>query len=335
MTYQKHKQLREPASCISQDGSSTASSMNGKELSLSLEDAYSPRQHQGSCSVSPVYRAGKTASPVGNLSLVEYKVDTTGKAANASTQTEENHTPELSQETCTRGVSTEDPPLTPLLPSTPPNKITRLKKHLDLSRASESPPRLPSESSSAGKTETLESLIKADARKINFRTLEEEDISMSSNVRLKATNVIMQLLSCGSITMKDRSLEFIPTYKPRFLSSKFPSPLYSSSVLLGEMDYLYDSPRKTGFKLEEKEYFSGSLIETKMLKGIGGLAALKRSSSFDADRYANWCCQSNILIFLSLLISNFGFKLHINESFIGLNFEVHLQCVQLIDFLQN
>ncbi|CAM8970552.1 unnamed protein product [Rhodiola kirilowii] len=284
MKYQNHKQLLEPTSYKSRDDSSTSSSLNGKERTPSLEEAFSPLQHPGSCSVSPVYSAHKNTSPAGNLSLVEYKVGISEKAANASTQTEETHISELSHETCTRGVSTEEGPLTPALPSTCQNQTPRVKKDSAISRNSGSPPCCSSESSSAGKTETLESLIKADAKKMNsFQILEEEDNSMTSNVRLKATNMIMQLISCGSISVKDHSLGLIPTYKPRFSSSKFPSPLYSS-VLLGEMDYLYENPRKVGLKLEDKEYFSGSLIETKMLKGIGSLAALKRSSSFDADR---------------------------------------------------
>ncbi|KAJ6670372.1 PROTEIN putative EXPRESSED-RELATED [Salix viminalis] len=43
-----------------------------------------------------------------------------------------------------------------------------------------------------------------------------------------------------------------------------------------------------GLRLEEKEYFSGSLIETKMLKEGDGHPSLKRSSSFNADRLLSW-----------------------------------------------
>ncbi|XP_065625773.1 protein SOSEKI 3 [Quercus suber] len=98
-------------------------------------------------------------------------------------------------------------------------------------------------------------------------------------------NVFMQLISCGSVSVKDHSFGLIPTYKPRFSHSKFPSPLFSNSIVLGELDCLSENPRLMGIRLEDKEYFSGSLIETKMLKEEGeGVNSLKRSSSCNADR---------------------------------------------------
>ena len=94
----------------------------------------------------------------------------------------------------------------------------------------------------------------------------------------------MQLISCGSISVKDHSFGLIPLYRPRFSDSKFPSPLYSTSVMLGELDCLSDSSRLMGHRLEDKEYFSGSLVETKMPKEEGHGHTLKRSSSYNADR---------------------------------------------------
>eukprot|EP00262_Sarcandra_glabra_P000330 TRINITY_DN10392_c0_g2_i2.p1 TRINITY_DN10392_c0_g2~~TRINITY_DN10392_c0_g2_i2.p1 ORF type:complete len:111 (+),score=12.15 TRINITY_DN10392_c0_g2_i2:3-335(+) len=96
----------------------------------------------------------------------------------------------------------------------------------------------------------------------------------------------MQLISCGSITVKDHhSFGLIPTYKPRFSHVKFPSPLYSSSVMLGDLDCLSENPRLMGLRLEDKEYFSGSLIETKLHKeDVEGFPTLKRSNSYNADR---------------------------------------------------
>uniref|UniRef100_A0A7N1A6J6 SOSEKI DIX-like domain-containing protein n=1 Tax=Kalanchoe fedtschenkoi TaxID=63787 RepID=A0A7N1A6J6_KALFE len=283
--YQNLNQLPEPTSCRSRNCSSTSSSRNGKERTPSLEDAYTPLQHPGSCSLSPEYRVGKNASPAGHIDLVKYKVEKSEKAADASTQTDENPITELPQETCTRSVSTEDGSLIPIMQPTPQKQIPRIKTNSLASSASGSPPSCSSESPSARKTETLESLIRADAKKMNcFRILEEEDTSMSSNVRSKTTNLIMQMISCGSMPVRDHSLGPTPTNKPRSSTSKSPSPLYSSSVFLGELDYIPENTTKMGPKLEEKDYFTGSLIETKMLKEIGGLAALNRSSSFDAER---------------------------------------------------
>ncbi|KAE8722777.1 salutaridine reductase-like [Hibiscus syriacus] len=55
--------------------------------------------------------------------------------------------------------------------------------------------------------------------------------------------------------------------------------------MLGELDCLSENPRLMGLKLEDKEYFSGSLIETKMLKQEAeGHATLKRSSSYNDER---------------------------------------------------
>ncbi|KAF3453964.1 hypothetical protein FNV43_RR04406 [Rhamnella rubrinervis] len=51
----------------------------------------------------------------------------------------------------------------------------------------------------------------------------------------------------------------------------------------GELDCLTEHPKLMGLRLEDKEHFSGSLIETKALKEDGH-TVLKRSSSYNADR---------------------------------------------------
>ncbi|KAK9279861.1 hypothetical protein L1049_013543 [Liquidambar formosana] len=284
---QNPKQLPEPASSRSQDDSSSSSSMNGKEAKHSQEDELSPPlQRPGSSGVSPESQVGKNCSWGGSLSLTEYKVYKSDGSADASTQTDENVSRPKTRETCTRGVSTDDGSIEPECPELYQNQIPRVKENSEICRETVSPPPSSSTSSSGGKTETLESLIRADASKINsFRILEEEDIRMPPNAKLKATNVLMQLISCGSISVKDHSFGVIPTYRPRFSHSKFPSPLFSTSIMLGELDCLSENPRLMGLRLEDKEYFSGSLIETKMLKEEGdGFTALKRSSSYNADR---------------------------------------------------
>ncbi|CAK7332179.1 unnamed protein product [Dovyalis caffra] len=285
---QNLKLLPEPASSRSQDDSSSSSSLNGKETKHSQEDEISPPlQRPGSSGVSPESTVGKNSSWNGSLSLTEYKIYKSDGFTNASTQTEENISRPKSRETCTRGVSTDDGSLEQECNENCQNRLPRLKENSEISENSVSPPpSSTSESSSGGKTETLESLIRADVNKINsFRILEEEDIRMPNNARLKATSMLMQLISCGSISVKDHSFGLVPTYRPRFSHSKFPSPLFSTSITLGELDCLSENPRMMGLRLEDKEYFSGSLIETKMLKeGGDGLASLKRSSSYNADR---------------------------------------------------
>lgn len=283
---QNLKQLPEPTSSRSQDESSSSSSLNGKETKHSQEEELSPPVERpgGSCSVSP--ESGKNSSWGGSLSLTEYKIYKSDGLADASTQTEENVNKPKALETCTRGVSTDDGPLESDC-SYYQNPIPCLKENSEICSDSVSPPSSSSASSSGGKTETLESLIRADVSKINsFRILEEEELRMPNNARLKASNVLMQLISCGSISVKDHSFGLIPTYKPRFSHSKLPSPLFPSSIMFGELDCLSDNPRLKGLRLEDKEYFSGSLIETK-LKEEDGHTTLKRSSSYNADRSCN------------------------------------------------
>ncbi|XP_052200627.1 protein SOSEKI 3-like isoform X2 [Diospyros lotus] len=283
------KQLPEPAPSRSHDDSSSSSSMNGRDTKHSPDNELSPpAQCPGSSSdVSPESRNGKSSPWSGSLSLTGYKVYKSKGLADASTQTEENASgTNKNRETCTRGVSTDDGSLE-LENNDSQDRGTGIKETFAVSGDTISPPPSSSSaSSSGGKTETLESLIRADASKINsFRILEEEEYRMPSNSKLRASNMFMQLISCGSISVKDHSFGLIPTYRPRFSHSKFPSPLFSTSLMLGELDCLTENRRLMGLRLEDKEYFSGSLVETNMLKEEGnGLTALKRSSSYNTDR---------------------------------------------------
>lgn len=291
---QSLKQLPEPVTSRSQDDSSSSSSMNGKGTKHSQDDDLSPRlQPAGSSGVSPESTTGKNSSWEGSLSLTEYKVYKSDGLADASTQTEENVSKPKKKETCTRGVSTDDGSIEPECNRDYQNQMPSLKDNSEIcahptsvSASVSPPPSSSSASSTGGKTDTLESLIRADVNKINsFRILEEEELRMPNNARLKATNMLMQLISCGSISVKDHSFGLIPTYRPRFSHSKFPSPLFSSSLMLGELDSLSENPRFIGLRLEDKEYFSGSLVEAKMLKEVADEhSALKRSSSYNADR---------------------------------------------------
>ncbi|KAF5819803.1 hypothetical protein HanXRQr2_Chr02g0081711 [Helianthus annuus] len=272
------KQLPEPPSARSQDDSSSSTSMSGRDTKNSQDDELSPPVRLSSSSgVSPESRNGKSTPSNGCLSLTEYKIYKTDGLADASTQTEENIKANKAKETCTRGVSTDD---MVVLDSVSPCVKDNSEIQID-----PSPPSSSSTCSSVGKTETLESLIKADASKYcNSRRVEESQMPVNS--KLRATDMLMQLISCGSISVKDHSFGLIPSYKPRFSDSKFPSPLFSTSVMLSELDCLPDNPRFMSMRLEDKEYFSGSLVETKLLKEEG-VATIKRSNSFNADRTNN------------------------------------------------
>nr|XP_043614157.1 protein SOSEKI 3 [Erigeron canadensis] len=282
---QSLKQLPEPPSARSQDDSSSSTSLSGRETKNSQDDELSPPVRLSSSSgVSPESRGGKSTTSNGCLSVMEYKIYKSDGLADASTQTEENIRANKARETCTRGVSTDDVTLEALKNESSQNHPPCANDNSEI-QIDPSPPSTSSAGSSGGKTETLESLIKADASKFSsFRRLDEGQ--MPVNTKLRATEMLMQLISCGSISVKDHSFGLIPSYKPRFSDSKFPSPLFSTSVMLGELDCLPDNPKFMSMRLEDKEYFSGSLVETNMMKEEG-VPALKRSSSYNADRTNN------------------------------------------------
>ena len=286
--YRMHnlKQLPEPPSSRSQDDTSPSTSTDDKEAKHPREEEISPpSQRSGSSAVSPESRAGSHSPWGASLSLTEYKLPKSDGATDASTQTEDNVRQVKNKETCIRGVSTEEATLDGENHENSQAHTDSIKQNVEVPGESVSPPSSSSASSSGGKAETLESLIRSDLSKINsFRRLEEEDMRMPSGSKMKATSMLMQLISCGSISVKDHSFGLIPIYRPRFSDSKFPSPLYSTSVMLGELDCLSDNSRLMGLRLEEKEYFSGSLVETKIPKQQSEGRTLKRSSSYNADR---------------------------------------------------
>lgn len=148
--------------------------------------------------------------------------------------------------------------------------------------------------STHGKSESLESLIRADNAATNsFRIPEEDDIVVPTCPKLRPANVLMQLITCGSLSVKDHdNIGLVGAYKPRFPNLKFPSPLISRSMMMGELDYLSENPRFIGTRFEDKEYFSGSIIETKTQRDVPAEkhSVLKRSSSYNAERGSDTLC---------------------------------------------
>ncbi|CAN0853996.1 Protein SOSEKI 5 [Linum grandiflorum] len=147
-----------------------------------------------------------------------------------------------------------------------------------------SPP--PSDSS----PETLETLMKADRRMIlkNIGVGKGADqnpnhpsAAADGGGKMKASTVLMQLISCGSISFRDcgatavkeQGLSLIGQYKGRL-----PRGVGDHHLAGGSSSEIRASP---GVILEDKEYFSGSLIETKKKQDFPGL---KRSNSYNADR---------------------------------------------------
>ncbi|CAN1150370.1 Protein SOSEKI 5 [Linum perenne] len=146
-----------------------------------------------------------------------------------------------------------------------------------------SPP--PSDSS----PETLETLMKADRRLIMKSGVPGRGPENSNQTtaaeggggaKMKASTVLMQLISCGSISFRDcgatavkeQGLSLIGHYKGRLPRG------VGDHLAGGTSREIRGSP---GVILEDKEYFSGSLIETKKKQEFPGL---KRSNSYNADR---------------------------------------------------
>ncbi|KAL8138065.1 hypothetical protein V2J09_004066 [Rumex salicifolius] len=277
---QNVKQLQEPPSSTCQDETSSSSSMNSKDIKHQEDEISPPSRSSDSSGVSLESRTETSSSWVGSLSYTEYKESKNGGVADASTQTDKGTRKSVLTETCIHGESTYDSPIETRCTGNCHNHASKL------CRNSLSPPSSSSASSSGVKTGTLESLIRIDASKTNnFRRLKEEDVKIPPNPMLKASNMLMQLISCGSMSVKDHNFGLAPAYRQQFSHLKFPSSLYSTSVMLGELDCLSENPRLMRLKLEDKEYFSGSLAEAKSLKEEGSShSSLKRSSSFNADR---------------------------------------------------
>ncbi|KAL1558067.1 protein SOSEKI 5-like [Salvia divinorum] len=115
-----------------------------------------------------------------------------------------------------------------------------------------SPP--PSDSS----PETLETLLKAGGRPI---VAQPETVAKGQQIQRAATksSVLMQLITCGSLSFKDCGAgQVISQYRMRVPRGGAGRP-----------------------KLEEKDYFSGSIVETKKEEP---LPSLKRCSSYNAGR---------------------------------------------------
>ncbi|XP_021979606.1 protein UPSTREAM OF FLC isoform X2 [Helianthus annuus] len=210
------------------------------------------------------YSSSTNVMDDGCRSLTKYKIyKSTHGLADASTQTDEHVNV---QQTCTRSLLTDNGPVDSLTNDSPSSSGA---------------------CSSACKTDTLESLMKADdhhfhtSKKIEEEEEEEDnddEYQVPTNTKIRG---LLQLISCGSVSPQDHNLSQSLTCRSKSLDSK--SRIISSSVMLGELDCLSENRKYTGMQLGDKQYFSGSLVETKLLKNEE-IHNLKRSSSFSANR---------------------------------------------------
>lgn len=168
----------------------------------------------------------------------------------------------------------------------------------ELSREEISPP--PSDSS----PETLESLMKADGRllltasssssqTVNQVVDHNQTVVSCPSGRMKASSVLMSLISCGSMSfkdcgaaaVKDHGFSLISHYKTRVPRGGNQTVVVdegsSEMTMMMEMENNVSS-KFAKMALEDKEYFSGSLLLETKKQEVPGM--LKRSSSYNADR---------------------------------------------------
>ncbi|KAL4331867.1 hypothetical protein GQ457_07G033860 [Hibiscus cannabinus] len=155
----------------------------------------------------------------------------------------------------------------------------------ELSREEISPP--PSDSS----PETLETLMKADGRLRLGNGVGKEDSSNRTaescpSGRIKASSVLMQLVSCGSISFKDCGASSEKEEEGFWLTGHYKSRQARGAGNCSQVGKEAGTEREvevgsfSRVTLEDKEYFSGSLVETQKEQ----IPKLKRSSSYNADR---------------------------------------------------
>ncbi|XP_062182278.1 protein SOSEKI 5-like [Phragmites australis] len=116
---------------------------------------------------------------------------------------------------------------------------------------------------SSSSPDTLVTLSNNDVAPQPQCEVADREVAVIAGGRMRTSSVLMQLISCGSITVKDGL----------HLSCH-------SSNKGKEVDKMSGGGMGMGMGME-RDYFSGSLIETKKSSGD---AALKRSSSYNAHR---------------------------------------------------
>lgn len=215
-----------------------------------------------------------------SIDLQEYKViykaessgELSSQAANASTQTEERRRRRKAKNGITDSELTREP-------------AESTREITELTRDEFSPP--GSESS----TETLETLMKGDGKMIkSVGGRDDLTANNQSSGRMKASTVLMQLLTCGSISFRNcedhPGLSLVTSQYKRGLprgGEGTPVGKGAGENGVGKKNKgVFGSLGRGKVKIsEDREYFSGSLVDETNKTEV---PALKRSSSYNADR---------------------------------------------------
>ena len=283
--------------------------MPSSSASTSREDEQCRTTHSGSSGNLSPEPAGTNAplSEASSPGPPEYRVCRPIGAQDASTQTDDSVRDVPSRRAHAARICTEDGTSDAEIQECHEGSTEASLKGPGIVR--ESPPACLSDASPVGRVETLESLIRAEAsRRSSYKALEEEHLYGPMGVKLKPANLLMQLITCGSISVKDhRGFGLIPTYRPRFTQVEFPSPMFSTPMALRHLDNVPCSARTIGVRVPESEYFSGNLVEANKQEESekGEITTLKGSASYDdeEDRYVI----THIVLFVGYHAGNMGF----------------------------
>jgi hypothetical protein len=149
-----------------------------------------------------------------------------------------------------------------------PRRVKAPAAQDELNRADTSPP------TASTSPETLEALIKADGRVVT---------AVSGSGRARASSVLMQLISCGSVSVEEAHASPVMPRAHRHHHHHRARPPRPPASAAAEV-----IPSYRAKIVEDKEYFSGSIIETAKRSpdddASQDMAVLRRSSSYNADR---------------------------------------------------
>lgn len=221
-------------------------------------------------------------------SPAEYRICKSIKPEDASTETDDRggRTSELNVRVV--GVSTDDRPPYIDTDESQSGQCVCLKEEPEIIRVERSPPpTYSSASSSCGKMNTLECLMRDEASKRFNCEIVEEEVFFPTGTKLKATNMLMHLITCGSISVKDHySFGFVPSYKPKLVDVNFTPPMFANSMIPGKINCLPESQREIGLGFKKKEHTRKRSIKTNKNKETTGEGASNgnQPSSFDENR---------------------------------------------------
>jgi hypothetical protein len=120
-------------------------------------------------------------------------------------------------------------------------------------------------------------------------------------------SVLLQLIACGGAAVaKSKSAQSLKQPAVRKSDSLHKGVLCKSAVMVAEEDmirYMSENPRFGNLQSEEKEYFSGSIVEAVREGRVVAEPVLKRSNSFNEERLV-----TSSLIFFFFFFFKFNSK---------------------------